>query len=69
MIDKYDKALRDTADYLYKIEGTLTPVQAQAIGQLRQLINEVFVAKGKQVSSQFIYDQLKEVLCPKEDNK
>lgn len=60
--DDVAAAAQKTADYLYKIEGKLTPAQAEAIGTLRQMINEEFVGKGKQVSSQFIYDMLKGVL-------
>lgn len=62
IIDDLEKAAQTTADYLYKIEGVLTPQQALAIGNLRQLINEEFVATGKQISSQFIYDILRDIL-------
>lgn len=47
---------------LYKIDDDCTLEQHEAIGQLRQLINEVFVAQKRQISSQVIYDMLKEVL-------
>lgn len=59
---KLDDAIQHTANYLYKIDGDVTPEQAKAIGMLRQLINEEFVGKDKRVSSQLIYDMLKEVL-------
>ena len=57
-----DSAIQKTANYLYKIEGEVTPEQYQAISKLRQLINEEFVRNQKQVSNQLIYDMLKEVL-------
>lgn len=57
-----DSAIQKTANYLYKIDGEVTPEQYQAISMLRQLINEEFVGKDKLVSSQFIYDILKELL-------
>lgn len=57
-----DSAIQKTANYLYKIEGEVTPEQYQAISMLRQLINEEFVRNQKQVSSQLIYDILKEIL-------
>ena len=56
------EAAQETADYLYAIKGKVTPKQATAIGFLRQLINEEFVPHKRQVSSQMIYDILKEVL-------
>ena len=55
-------AIQQTADYLYHIDGDITPEQYEVISHLRQLINEVFIKEGKQVSNQFIYDNLKEVL-------
>lgn len=60
--EELEKALRKTAKYLYDIDGDVTPEQYQAISRLRQLINEEFVRNQKQVSSQLIYDILKEVL-------
>ena len=57
-----DDAIQKTIDYLYKIEGDVTPEQYQVIDRLRQLINEEFVGKDRQISSQIIYDILKEVL-------
>lgn len=60
--DAYLLAAEKVASYLYQIDGNVTEAQTIAIGQLRQMVNEEFVAKGKQVSSQLIYDMLKEVL-------
>lgn len=57
-----EQAMQRTVNYLYKIDGDVTPEQAVAIGQLRQMINEEFVRNKKSVSSQLIYDMLKEVL-------
>lgn len=56
-----DSAIQKTANYLYKIEGEVIFEQYQAISKLRQLINEEFVGKDKQVSNQLIYDILKEI--------
>lgn len=55
------EAVQKIVDYLYKIEeseviGKISPEMFQAISTLRQLINEEFVAKDRQVSSQLIYD-------------
>ena len=44
------------------IDADITPEQHQAIWTLRQLINEVFVKEGRQVSNQFIYDNVKGIL-------
>lgn len=55
-------AAQKAMDYLYRIDGGVTPEQAIVIGRLRQLINEEFVLKNEQVSSQLIYDILKEIL-------
>ena len=52
-----EKAAKDTADYLYKIEGDCPPELYEAISMLRQLINEEF-KPAKSLSSQFIYDIL-----------
>ena len=57
-----ESELRKTADYLYKIEGDCSPELYQAIDRLRQLTNEEFVGKNKQVSSQLIYDILIEAI-------
>lgn len=57
-----EQALKDTTDYLYKVDGDITPEQYKAIGLLRQLINESFIGKKKLISSQVIYDILKDVL-------
>lgn len=54
--DKLDKAIQNTADYLYKIDGECSTELQQAIAILRQLINEEYVGKDKTVSSQLIYD-------------
>lgn len=56
-----EEAAQKTVDYLYKIDGELTPEQYQAISTLRQLINEEFKPQ-KQVSNQFIYSVLKGIL-------
>lgn len=45
---------------LYRLEEGVDPYIATKIGILRQLINEEFVSKNKLVSSQFIYDVLKD---------
>lgn len=57
-----DEAIQRTVDYLYNIDADITPEQHQAIWTLRQLINEVFVKEGRQVSNQFIYDNVKGIL-------
>ena len=57
-----EDAINETANYLYNIDGKVIPKQAIAIANLRQIINEEYVSKGKQVSSQLIYDLLKGVL-------
>ena len=56
------KSLQETVDYLYDIKEDVTKQQYEAISRLRQLINEGFVKENKQVSNQFIYDQLEEIL-------
>lgn len=40
-------AIQQTADYLYHIDGDITPEQYEVISHLRQLINEVFIKEGK----------------------
>lgn len=58
-------ALQKTADYLYTVDtkgNPSDPELLQAFGQLRQMINEEFVGKEKQVSSQLIYDILSEAI-------
>lgn len=57
-----EEQIRRTADYLYKIDGPITPELYQAIDSLRQLINECYVHEGKSVSSQFIYDRISPVI-------
>ena len=57
-----ESAIKKTADYLYKIVGDCSPELYQAIDRLRQLTNEEFVGKNKQVSSQLIYDTLIEAI-------
>lgn len=47
-----------TAEYLYGVEGDTFQGEVEAIGQLRQLINEEFVGKNKTVSSQLIYNMM-----------
>lgn len=54
-LNKVEEAVKNTIDYLYKIEGDCSPELYQAIAMLRQLINEEF-KPAKSVSSQFIYD-------------
>lgn len=54
--DDIAEAAKKTADYLYTIKGDCPKDLYQAIGRLRQLINEEFVGKDKSVSSQLIYD-------------
>jgi vacuolar-type H+-ATPase subunit E/Vma4 len=49
-----EEAARKTAEYLYNIDGEVTPEIYEAIGRLRQLINEEFKPE-KSVSSQLIY--------------
>ncbi len=49
--------LKNTAQYLYSIDGDCPDELYQAIATLRQLINEEFKPE-KSVSSQFIYDIL-----------
>lgn len=56
-----EKAVQKTVDYLYKVDGDCSDEAYQAIATLRQLINEEFKPE-KSISSQFIYDILKEVL-------
>jgi len=58
---KTEQAFQKTIDYLYKIDGDITQEQYQAISTLRQLINEEFKPKI-QVSNQFIYNILKDIL-------
>ena len=60
--DNFREKIRDSIDYLYKIDGDVTKEQYLVIDRLRQLINEEFVKEGRQVSNQFIYDQIKEIL-------
>lgn len=50
-----EEAARKTAEYLYNIDGEVPPEIYQAIGRLRQLINEEFKPE-KSVSSQLIYN-------------
>lgn len=59
--DPYQTAAHKAANYLYNIDGELTQEQYKAISTLRQLINEVFKPQ-EQISNQFIYDHLKEIL-------
>jgi ribonuclease I len=62
MKDNYswlDKAQK-TADYLYSLDDSCPPELRQAIATLRQLTNEEFVHKDKTISSQLIWDILKE---------
>jgi hypothetical protein len=62
MKDNYswlDKAQK-TVDYLYSLDDSCPPELRQAIGILRQLTNEEFVHKDKTISSQLIWDILKE---------
>ena len=54
-----EKDLQVVADYLY--HKGITVEQYRAISTLRQLINEEFKPQ-KQVSNQFIYDVIKEIL-------
>lgn len=55
--EKIEKAAKSTANYLYNIEGEVSPEMYQAIARLRQLINEEYKPQ-KSVSSQLIYDIL-----------
>lgn len=50
-----EAATRKTAEYLYNIDGEVSPEMYEAIGRLRQLINEEFKPE-KSVSSQLIYN-------------
>ena len=47
---------------LFPISGKVTDKQSQVINILRQIINEDFVAKDRQITNQNLYDLLKEVL-------
>lgn len=47
---------------LFPISGKVTDKQYQVINILRQIINEDFVAKERQITNQNLYDLLKEVL-------
>jgi hypothetical protein len=47
---------------LFPIDGKVTDKQYQVINILRQIINEDFVAKERQITNQNLYDLLKEVL-------
>lgn len=57
-----DPEIMRRAIQLYKLEEGVDSKVAARIAILRQLINEEFVAKNKQISSQNIYDVLREVL-------
>lgn len=62
MKDNYswlDKAQK-TVDYLYSLDDSCPPELRQAIATLRQLTNEEFVHKDKTISSQLIWDILKD---------
>ena len=61
-LEEIDKAAKEAAHYLYVIEdstviGDIDPLLYEAIGTLRQLINEEF-KPAKSLSSQFIYNIL-----------
>ncbi len=61
----YDETLdKIIEDYnkLFPINGKITNKQFQIINILRQIINENFVAKDRQITNQNLYDLLKEVL-------
>ena len=47
---------------LFPIDGKVTDKQSRVINILRQIINEDFVAKDRQITNQNLYDLLKEVL-------
>ena len=47
---------------LFPISGKVTDKQSQVINILRQIINEDFVAKERQITNQNLYDLLKELL-------
>lgn len=55
--DPITEAVKRTVEYLYSISDDCPPELAQAIGTLRQLINEEFKPQ-KSVSSSFIYEIL-----------
>lgn len=57
-----DKAAKKAVDYLYNIDGEVSPELYRAIDRLRQLVNEEFVGKNKSVSSQLIYDIISPVV-------
>lgn len=59
--DALKKVMNHSIDYLYKIDGEVTDQQYQIISTIRQLINECYYPT-KQVSNQFLYDHLKELL-------
>lgn len=51
-----DEAVKKSADYLYSLPKDCPEELTKAIDTLRQLINEEFVIKDKNISSQLIYD-------------
>lgn len=57
--ESYEDAAERAANYLYSIPDDCPKELRVPIGQLRQMINEEFVHKGKSVSSQLIWDMLK----------
>ena len=59
--------IKETTDYLYKIDGECPPELYQAIDTLRQLINEEFKPE-KSLSSQFIYDIIYPRLYPERED-
>lgn len=58
--DDMQKIAGEVAEYLYSLSDDCPKELRQPIDMLRQLINEEFVAKDKQISSQIIWDILKE---------
>ncbi len=61
-MSKLEEAARTATEYLYSLDGDVTPEQYDAISALRQLTNEEFVRTGKQISNQTIYEMLKGIL-------
>ncbi len=57
-----DIDLQEVIDELYSLNGTVTDEQYATITNLRQLINEEFVAKGKQITTQTVYNMVKDLI-------
>lgn len=57
---KFEDAAKKTVEYLYSLSDDCPPELAKAIDRLRQIINEEFIHSNKTISSQIIWDLLKE---------